>query len=273
MLLARSADRTTNGGSEMTLAGGTAIVTGSDSGIGQAIAAELALAGADVCITYHTDEDGAGETRGMVEAAGRRAIVMQVDVREETQVERMFERTVEALGTPDILVNNAAVNADGTHVVDMETDAWDRVLRTNLYGPFFCCRRFIRERRTAGGGGRIINITSVHEEIPMVGAGAYDATKAGLRLLTRTLALEVADDRITVNNIAPGMILTPMNQEALDHPETRDEKTRHIPWKRAGRPEEVAKLAVYLASTDADYVTGASFFIDGGLRMKMGQGA
>jgi glucose 1-dehydrogenase len=257
----------------MRLAGGTAIVTGSDSGIGQAIAGELAAIGADVCVTYHTDEAGANETRSLVESAGRRAIVMQVDVREENEVERMFDRTIGELGTPDILVNNAAVNADGTHVVDMATEAWDNVLRTNLYGPFFACRRFIRERRNHGGGGRIINITSVHEEIPMKGAGAYDATKGGLRLLTRTLALEAAADRITVNNIAPGMILTPMNQEALDDPDSLEEKTRHIPWKRAGRPEEVAKLAAYLASTDADYVTGASFFIDGGLRMMMGQGA
>lgn len=257
----------------MKLAGSTAIVTGSDSGIGQAIAAELAVAGADVCVTYHTDEDGAKETAGMVEAAGRRAVLVQVDVREEKEVERMFDRTISELGTPDILVNNAAVNADGTHVVDMAAEAWDNVLRTNLYGPFFACRRFIRERRSAGGGGRIINVTSVHEEIPMLGAGAYDASKGGLRLLTRTLALEVAPDRITVNNIAPGMILTPMNQEALEDPEAREEQTRNIPWKRAGRPEEVAKLAVYLASTDADYVTGSSFFIDGGLRMMMGQGA
>lgn len=257
----------------MRLAGSTAIVTGSDSGIGQATAAELAVAGADVCVTYYTDENGAKETAGMVEAAGRRAVIVQVDVREEKEVERMFDRTIEALGIPDILVNNAAVNADGTHVVDMETKAWDAVLRTNLYGPFFACRRFIRERRSAGGGGRIINVTSVHEEIPMLGAGAYDASKGGLRLLTRTLALEVATDRITVNNIAPGMILTPMNQEALEDPEAREEQTRNIPWKRAGRPEEVAKLAVYLASTDADYVTGSSFFIDGGLRMMMGQGA
>jgi glucose 1-dehydrogenase len=257
----------------MALAGTTAIVTGSDSGIGQAIAAELAVAGADVCVTYHTDEDGAEETRGMVEAAGRRALVMQLDVREEKQVESMFDRTIDELGVPDILVNNAAVNADGTHVVDMDTKAWDNVMRTNLYGPFFACRRFIRERRARGGGGRIINVTSVHEEIPMVGAGAYDATKGGLRLLTRTLALEIAADRITVNNLAPGMILTPMNQEAVEDPAKREEQTRHIPWQRAGRPQEVAKLAVYLASTDADYVTGASFFIDGGLRMAMGQGA
>jgi glucose 1-dehydrogenase len=255
------------------LAGDVAIVTGSDSGIGQATAIELARAGADVCVTYHSDEGGAAQTRREVEAAGRRAIVLQVDVREESEVERMFDETAARLGVPAILVNNAAVNADGTHVADLESDAWDAVLRTNLYGPFYACRRFIRDRRSAGGRGRIINITSVHEEIPMEGAGAYDATKGGLRMLTRTLALELAADCITVNNVAPGMILTPMNQDALDNPEEREEKTRHIPWKRAGRPEEVAKLVVYLASEDADYVTGSSFFIDGGLRMMQGQGA
>jgi glucose 1-dehydrogenase len=253
------------------LAGDIAIVTGSDSGIGQAIAAELAAAGAHVCVTYHTDDDGAQETRRRVEAHGRRAIVVQVDVRHEAEVERLFDETVAELGVPDILVNNAAINADGTHVADMEADAWDNVMRTNLYGPFFACRRFIRERRGDGGGGRIINITSVHEEIPMLGAGAYDATKGGLKLLTRTLALELAPDRITVNNVAPGMILTPMNQEALEDPEKREEQTRNIPWERAGRPEEVARLAVYLATVDADYITGASFFIDGGLRMMQGQ--
>lgn len=255
------------------LAGKVAIVTGSDSGIGQAIAVEFARSGVDVCITYHSDEDGARETQRQVEDAGRRAIVLQVDVREESEVERMFDETAEQLGVPGILVNNAAVNADGTHVADMDSDAWDNVMRTNLYGPFYASRRFIRERRGNGGGGRIINVTSVHEEIPMEGAGAYDATKGGLRMLTRTLALELAPDCITVNNIAPGMILTPMNQEAVDDPEAREEKTQHIPWKRAGRPEEVAKLAAYLASEEADYVTGSSFFIDGGLRMMMGQGA
>jgi glucose 1-dehydrogenase len=185
----------------------------------------------------------------------------------------MFDETVAQLGAPDILVNNAAINADGTPVAEMETEAWDRVIRTNLYGPFFASRRFIRERRRAGGGGRIINISSVHEEIPTNGGGAYDATKGALKMFARNLSLEVAGDRITVNNIAPGMILTPMNQEALDDPDARRKQTAAIPWKRAGRPEEVAQLAVYLASPAADYITGSSFFIDGGLRMMYGQGA
>lgn len=255
------------------LSGRIAIVTGSDSGIGRATAIEFAQEGADVCVTYHSDEEGAEETRRLVEAEGRRAIVLGIDVREEADVERMFDETVAELGVPDILVNNAAVNGDGTHIADMESDWWDTTIRTNLYGPFYACRRFIKERRQAGGRGKIINVTSVHEEIPMIGAGAYDATKGGLRMLTRTLALEVAGDCINVNNIAPGMILTPMNQEAVEDPEKREESESHIPWKRAGRPEEVAHLAVYLASDDSDYVTGSSFFIDGGLRMMQGQGA
>lgn len=251
-----------------------AIITGSDSGIGQAIAVRFAQAGADVCVTYHTDEDGAQETRARVEAAGRRAIVLQVDVREESEVERMFDEATSQLGTPYVLVNNAAVNADGTDVADMSTDTWDSTLRTNLYGPFFACRRFIRERRASGeAGGRIINISSVHEQIPTKGGGAYDASKGALRMLMRGLALELADDGITVNNIAPGMILTPMNQEALEDPDKRKEQTDNIPLKRAGRPEEVAAMALYLASDEAAYVTGESLFIDGGLRRNLGQGA
>jgi glucose 1-dehydrogenase len=257
----------------MKLAGGIAIVTGSDSGIGQATAAELAAAGADVCVTYHTDAAGAEDTRGRVEAAGQRCIVVELDVQSERDIERLFDRTADELGVPDILVNNAAINADGTHVADMSTDYFDRVMRTNVYGPFFACRRFIRERRSAGGGGRIINITSVHEEIPTNGGSAYDASKGALRMLTRGLSLELAPDRITVNNVAPGMILTPMNAEAQEDPQKLKEATANIPWRRAGLPEEVARLVVYLASTDADYITGSSFFIDGGLRRMLGQGA
>ena len=253
--------------------GRIAIVTGSDSGIGQAIAIELAREGASICVTYHTDADGAERTRAGIIAAGGRASVVQADVRDEASVEGMFDAACRDLGVPDILVNNAAVNGDGTPLWEMDADAWDNVVRTNLYGPFLACRRFVRERMGAGGGGRIINISSVHEEIPMPGACAYDASKGALRMLARTLALEVAPLRITVNNIAPGMILTPMNEEALHDPVVRKEKTANIPWKRAGQPEEVARLALYLASPAADYITGSTLFIDGGLRLMQGQGA
>lgn len=148
---------------------------------------------------------------------------------------------------------------------------WDDMIRTNLYGPFYCCQVFIRARRAAGGKGKIINITSVHQEIPRVGAGGYDASKGGLRNLTRTLALELAPDRINVNNIAPGMVLTPMNP-AIDDP-VLVEKQESIPFKRAAEPWEIARLAVYLASKEADYATGQTFTLDGGLSMNLGQGA
>jgi glucose 1-dehydrogenase len=250
-----------------------AIVTGSDSGIGRAAAAELAAAGADVCVTYHSDAAGAQETLRMVEAAGRRGIVLQVDVRDEAAVERMFDETRAHLGVCDILVNNAAVNADGTRIEEMTSEQFDSTIRTNLYGVFYGCRRFLRDRRGEGGGGRIITVSSVHEEIPTDGGGAYDASKGALRMFTRNLALEAAPLRITVNNVAPGMILTPMNQEAMEDEAVRREQTKNIPWKRAGQPEEVAQLIVYLASTAADYMTGETVFVDGGLRLMYGQGA
>jgi glucose 1-dehydrogenase len=254
------------------LSGRVALVTGSDSGIGRAAAVELAREGADVVVHYRSDRDGAGETRGQVEALGRRCLVVAADVSDEAQVERMFDAAAE-FGAVDILINNAGVDDAGKHVADLSTEDWDRTIRVNLYGPFFCCRRFIRERKRHGGGGKIINVTSVHQEIPRAGTSAYDASKGGLRNLTTTLALELAPLGITVNNIAPGMILTPINQEAIDDPKVRKEAESHIPLRRAGEPTEVGRLAAFLASPDADYVTGSTYFIDGGLMLNLGQGA
>jgi glucose 1-dehydrogenase len=250
-----------------------AIVTGSDSGMGQAMAETFAQEGADVAITYLHDQNGAEETRRKVEAAGRRAMVIHFDQRKPEEVERLFREVEEELGTPYILVNDAGVDSTGKQVPDMPIENWDNEMKTNLYGPFYCCQHFIRARRAAGGKGKIINITSVHQEIPRAGAAGYDAAKGGLRNLTRTLCLELAPDHINVNNIAPGMVLTPFNQQAIDHPEVRKKQVQSIPWKRAAEPWEIAKLAVYLASEDADYVTGQTFTIDGGLSMNTGQGA
>ena len=143
-----------------------ALITGSDSGIGQGTAVEFAREGADVVVTYNTDRKGAGVTRRQVEAAGRRAIVVKVDTSREASVKAMFDAAIKAFGTVDILVNNAGVDASGKDVADLDTATWDRAIRTNLYGYFFCCRRFIQIRRDAKGGGKIINITSVHDEIP-----------------------------------------------------------------------------------------------------------
>ena len=255
------------------LDGKVALITGSDSGIGKATAIEFAKEGADVVVTYHSDKEGAGETLQEVENLGRKGIVLQVDVSDEQAVEKLFDQALETFKAIDILVNNAAVNGSGVYIADMDTKMFDRTIRTNLYGTFFCSRRFIRERRKSGGKGKIINVSSVHEEIVSAGTADYCASKAGIRNLTRTLALELAEEGINVNNICPGMILTPMNQEAMDDKEVREEKAQHIPMKRAGNPEEIAKVAVFLASSDSDYVTGSSYFMDGGLSIYMGQGA
>lgn len=250
-----------------------ALITGSDSGIGQATAIEFAKDGADVVVTYFEDDTGARETVREVEAAGRRAIIRRLDVTDEAMIESVFDDTLAEFGRIDILMNNASVDSTGKEVAEMELEAWDRALRTNLTGPMLCCRRFIQERRKAGGGGRIINVTSVHDEIPRSGAAEYCASKGGLQNLTRTLALELADDKINVNNIGPGMVLTPMNQEALEDPKARKEQVQSIPFKRAAEPREVARLAVFLASDDAAYVSGSTYYMDGALMQNQGQGA
>ncbi len=250
-----------------------AIVTGAESGIGQAIAIAYAKAGADLVLGYHSNVDGAEKTRTAVVEAGRAAITVRCDHTDHDDVDRLFAAARDGFGPPDILVNSAGIDAPGDELFEMTDETWTKVIRTDLFGPFLCCRAFIRARKDIGGGGRIVNISSVHEEIPRIGSAAYDAAKGGLRNLTRTLCLELAPDRINVNNIAPGMIMTKMNQEAMDDPAQRERQTRNIPWKRAGQPEEVASLAVFLASDDADYITGQTVVIDGGLSLQVGQGA
>lgn len=255
------------------LEGKVALITGSDSGIGQATAIEMAREGANIVVCYHTDKEGAEHTLNEVMNLTRKGIVVQVDVSNEKEVEQLFETAIKELGSIDILVNNAGVSGSGAKVADMSTEDFDKTLRTNLYGTFFCCRSFILHRREQGGKGKIINVTSVHEEVVQPGTADYCASKGAIRNLTRTLALELAESRITVNNIAPGMILTPMNQEAVENEEVREEHSQHIPMKRPGKPVEIGRLAVFLASSDADYVTGSSYFMDGGLSQNLGQGA
>lgn len=255
------------------LDGKTALITGSDSGIGQASAIAFATEGADVVITYHTDEEGAKETLHKVESTGRKGLVLQVDISEEKEVEEMFNQALEKFGKLNILMNNAAIDGKGFKVAEMPTKNWDMAIKINLYGTFFCTRRFIKELRKQKTKGKIINVSSVHEEIPSPGTAEYCASKGAVRNFTRVLALELAEEGINVNNIAPGMILTPMNQEAIEDKEARKEQVQHIPMKRAGKPEEIAKLAVFLASADSDYVTGSTYVMDGGLMQNLGQGA
>lgn len=255
------------------LAGQVALITGASSGIGKATALEFAREGASVFVVYHSDDEGAAAVKAEVEAAGVQCAVYKGDIGSEADVKAAFEACGKALGPATILMNNAGIDAAGIKVADMTLGRWNEAIATNLTGPFLCSREFVRARPSGSSGGKIINVTSVHQDIPRRGAADYDAAKGGLRNLTTTLALELAPLKINVNNLAPGMVLTPMNQEAIEDPKVMEEQVASIPWKRAAEPEEIAKLAVYLASSDADYVTGTTFVIDGGLMINTGQGA
>jgi glucose 1-dehydrogenase len=258
---------------ENTLNGRVAVVTGGDSGIGAACAVALAAAGADVALSYLHDRENADRVADRIRAHGRRALAFENDVRLEAAVENGFDQVRDALGLPDILVNSAGINMAGVNVADMTTEQWDNMLRTDLTGTFLTCRRFVRDLRAAGKGGTIVNITSIHAEVMRAGGADYMAAKGGQKNFTETLALEVAGDGITVNAIAPGMILTPMNQAAKDHWSVRQAKSEFIPLKRPGEPEEVANVAVFLASPAGAYFTASTLTIDGGLSKMLALGA
>lgn len=258
---------------DLNLTGRIALVTGGESGIGAACVAALAAAGADVGLIYYKDK-AAGEASAAVAAAlGRKAVAVKADVADEAKVEAAFDAVEQAIGVPDILVNSAGKNMSGVRVSDMSADQWNELIATDLTGCFFTSRRFVRNLKKAGRPGAIINITSIHSSVMRAGGADYDAAKGGETNLTKTLALEVADMGITVNAIAPGMILTPMNGKALRDASYREDLEKNIPVKRAGKAEEVAGVAVFLASPAASYMTGSTVTIDGGLSLQLGQGA
>jgi glucose 1-dehydrogenase len=250
---------------DIRLDGKYALVTGASSGIGRGIAQLLAESGADVAINYRGDEDGARETADLVRAAGREPLIVQADVGDQGQVAAMFSRIDERWGALDILVNNAGHASAPKLVHETSWEEWDRVMRSNLHGPFLCSGEAARRMIARGGGGRIVNITSVHEEACNVPEdGPYCVAKGGLRNLTRAMALELGPHGITVNAVAPGMILTPMNKQALVDPEYLAEAEAQIPVRRAGTPRDIAGMVAYLCSDHASYCNGGTYLVDGG---------
>jgi NAD(P)-dependent dehydrogenase (short-subunit alcohol dehydrogenase family) len=245
-----------------------AIVTGSDSGIGKATAVALARDGYDVGITWHTDEAGAQDTAAEVRATGRRAEVRRLDLSDATNGPPVIDELAEALGGLDVLVNNAGTG-DLTPVLDVELDTWRHVLETDLTGAFLCAQAAARRMVSAGSGGRIVNVTSVHEHIPLEGSAPYCASKGGLGLLTKVMALELATHGITVNSVAPGEIATPMTGQEDEDP--RGTERPGIPAHRPGDAREIAALIAFICRDEAAYLTGESIVMDGGLSLMAAQ--
>ncbi len=239
-----------------------AIVTASDSGIGKATAVRLAHDGFDVGITWHTDEAGAKGTAEEVTAAGRRAEVRQLDLTQLPDAAAVVDELADALGGLDVLVNNAGTGS-ASPFLEHAWDEWRQVLAVDLDGPFLCAQRAARRMVERGSGGRIVNVTSVHEHVPLQGASAYCAAKGGLGLLTKVMALELAEHGIAVNAVAPGEISTPMTGQHDVDPASQDRPG--IPFGRPGAASEIAAAISFLAGPDASYVTGTSFVVDGGL--------
>lgn len=262
------------------LKGQTAIVTGASSGIGRGIATALCAAGANVIVNYIGPE---AEAMAAVHDATHcgcahrgKAVAVRAHVSDEAQVDAMFRRAVDEFGTVDILVNNAGLQQDAA-LESMTLAQWRKVIDVNLTGQFLCAREAVREFKRRGvrpevscAAGKIVCVSSVHEVIPWAGHVNYAASKGGVMLMMKSIAQEVAPWRIRVNSICPGAIRTPINRPAWETPAAYNDLMKLIPYKRIGEPEDIARLAVWLASDEADYITGASLFVDGGMTLYPG---
>lgn len=255
------------------LAGQKALVTGASSGIGQAVAMAMAAEGASVVVNYARNREGAEQTLTEIRRHGGAAYAHQADVSCEDDVQGMFRQMFQEFGTIDILVNNAGIQKDNP-VEQMSLAEWRRVIDVNLTGQFLCARDAIKEFKRRGvvpevscAAGKIICMSSVHEEIPWGGHVNYAASKGGVKLMMKSLAQEVASCQIRINSIAPGAIRTPINEDVWSEQESRAQLLSLIPYKRIGRPEDIGKVAVWLASDESDYINGTSIFVDGGMTL------
>ncbi len=258
------------------LTGQPALVTGANSGIGKAVALGLAKAGADVIVNYVTDPASADAVCQEIVAMGRRAVAIQADVSVEAEVVAMFAKAVEAFGTLHIVVSNAGLQRDSAFD-QMTLDQWNKVISVNLTGQFLCAREAVREFKRRGldlkvsmAAGKIVCMSSVHQQIPWGGHVNYAASKGGVMLMMKSIAQEMAPQRIRVNAVAPGAIRTPINTAAWSTPEAYESLMTLVPYNRIGEPDDIAQAVVWLASDAADYVTGATLFVDGGMTLYPG---
>ncbi|MBI1249528.1 glucose 1-dehydrogenase [bacterium] len=258
------------------LQGQKALVTGGSSGIGKACAIALAAAGADVAVNYAHHEEAGQEVVETIKAAGGNAFAIGADVSQEEQVLSMFKQTIDAFGTIDILVNNAGMQRDAKFE-EMTLQQWNQVISVNLTGQFLCAREAVKEFKRRGvveevscAAGKIICMSSVHQVIPWAGHVNYATSKGGINMMMKSIAQEVAPDRIRVNSICPGAIRTPINRKAWETPEAYDSLMNLIPYKRIGEPDDIGRVAAWLASDQADYINGASIFVDGGMSLYPG---
>jgi glucose 1-dehydrogenase len=248
----------------MKLEGKTVLITGGGQGIGQGIAYRLAEEGANIVIDYVGNPEPANETIAQIEKRGRKALAVQADISSVDQIHSMMKQAIDSLGAVDVLINNAGVEKHASIWEASERD-YDLVLNINLKGAYFASQAFVQHRMAVKKPGKIINVSSVHEDLPFPHFTSYCASKGGMKMMMRNLSIELAPYGITVNNIAPGAIETPINTALLNDPAKLKALLENIPLGRLGQVKDVAGVAVFLASSDADYITGTTIVIDGGL--------
>lgn len=254
----------------------TVLVTGASSGIGQGVAIAFGEMGANVIVNYHGDEEGARHTVSTIEKHGGKGVIYKANVSNESEVTSMYQKMAALFGGLDILINNAGIQMDSSFA-EMTLDQWSTVINVNLTGQFLCAREAIRhfeKKETAAPGtgckGNIIFISSVHDVIPWAGHVNYAASKGGIDMLMKSLALEVAPKKIRVNCISPGAIATDINKEVWENEASKKALLKLIPYNRIGMPDDVARVATWLASDDSDYITGTTIYVDGGMTLYPG---